>query len=164
MKEEGSGIVTYFDGSTPVRPGDRVSVRIFFRRRAGEVIYVPGISQRRGTYEHSGLRWVGISLAGSWAVGTIVLPETGALQKSVRFIERGAESAAAAEALRRLSKQEAEEDAAAAADEAAADETVPPPTRTDWIAAVISIGLKLGAYLFALGLLVAVIVLLKRLF
>jgi hypothetical protein len=51
--------VTYADGITPVLPGDRVSVSFFLRRRPGEVIYVPGVSKRRGTYEHSGLTWVG---------------------------------------------------------------------------------------------------------
>jgi hypothetical protein len=39
--------VTYADGVTLVLPGDRVSVRLFLRRRQGEVIYVPGISKRR---------------------------------------------------------------------------------------------------------------------
>jgi hypothetical protein len=78
--------VTYADGTTPVLPGDRVSVRLFLRRRAGEVIYVPGISKRRGTYEHNGLTWVGVSLADGWAIGEIVLPDTQRLKSSVRFL------------------------------------------------------------------------------
>jgi hypothetical protein len=89
LNSENPGPVTYADGITDVRPGDRVSFRLFFRRRAAEVIYVPGISTRRGTYEHNGLTWVGVSLANGWAVGEIVFPETRRLKPSVRFLSRG---------------------------------------------------------------------------
>lgn len=48
-------MATYADGTTRVLPGDRVSVRFLLRRRRGEAIYVPRVSKKRGTYEHSGL-------------------------------------------------------------------------------------------------------------
>jgi hypothetical protein len=156
--------VTYADGSTPVLPGDRVSVRLFFRRRTGEVIYVPGISKRRGTYEHNGLTWVGVSLADGWAIGSIVLPETGRLQATVRFLGRGTESAEAADALRRLTQQEAEEDAAELEVETAAAEPPRKPTALDWLAGLVAIGLHLGLVMLVIGAIIAAIVLLIRLF
>ena len=112
--------VTYADGVTSVLSGDRVSLRWFLLRRTGEVIYVPGISKRRGTDEHNGLTWVGVSLANEWAIGTIVLPETNRLQSSVRFLGRGAESREAAVARRRLDRLEKKETAWDAADAASA--------------------------------------------
>ena len=159
--------VTYADGATPVLPGDRVSVRLFLRRRAGEVIYVPGISKRRGTYEHHGLTWVGVSLPDGWAIGTIVLPDTNQLQRSVRFIGRGSESTAAARALERIEAQEkTEEDEAAdvAPDELSAVEPAGRPTPADWLAGFVAIALKLGSFLLVIGLIAASIGLLRRLF
>jgi hypothetical protein len=154
--------VTYADGVTAVLPGDRVSVRSFLRRRTGEVIYVPGISRRRGTYEHNGLAWVGVSLPDGWAIGEIVLPETRTLKRSVRFLGRGTESLAAAEAMRRLDAQEEEE----ASREAENDETAPieKPGARDWLAGMVAIALQLGLYLLVIGVIVALIRLLRRVF
>jgi hypothetical protein len=154
--------VTYADGITAVLPGDRVSVRLFFRRRAGEVIYVPGISKRRGSYEHNGLTWVGISLPDGWAVGEIVLPETHGLKRSVRFHGRGTESEAGADALSRIDRQEAEEDDAALATE----EPVAPPAKSrplDWLAAIVAIGFRLGTILLFIGLIAGAIMLARKL-
>ena len=158
--------VTYADGMTPVLPGDRVSVRLFLRRRRGEVIYVPGISKRRGTYEHNGLTWVGVSLADGWAIGEIVLPETGALKPAVRFLGRGGESLAAAEAMARLDAQEeAETLGRTETDELVTDATgARPPARTDWLAGFVAIILRLGAYGLGLALIVAFIRILRRAF
>ena len=156
--------VTYADGTTPVLPGDRVSVRLFFRRRTGEVIYVPGISKRRGTYEHNGLTWVGVSLADGWAIGSVVLPETGRLQKGVRFLGRGTESPESADALKRLTQQEAEEDAAQLEMDRAAAEPPKKPTALDWLAGGVAIALHLGLVMLVIGLILAAIVFLVRLF
>ena len=159
--------VTYADGVTQVRPGDRVSVRLFFRRRSGEVIYVPGISRRRGTYEHNGLTWVGISLADGWAVGEIVLPETGGLKKSVRFLGRGAESPDGADALKKIDAQEAEEDEADAdASEAAraAGQPIERPSPRDWFAGGVAVVLQLGMYLAVFVLIAFLFRLIRNLF
>lgn len=155
--------VTYADGKTPVRPGDRVSVWLFFRRRVGEVVCVPGISKRRGAYEHNGLTWVGISLPDGWAVGQIVLPETHSLKRSVRFLGRGTESQAGAEAIERIAQQEIEEESEMrAAEVAAATPVTAKPL--DWLAALAAVALQLGMYLLFIGLFVAAIVLVRRLF
>jgi hypothetical protein len=154
--------VTYADGITPVRPGDRVSVRLFLRRRAGEVIYVPGISRRRGTYEHSGLTWVGISLPDRWAIGEIVLPETRRLKPGVRFLGRGGESSAAAEALDRIGRQEEREESEAQAAESPIASTAT-PRPIDWLAGIVAVGLQLGMYLIVIGLIVGAILLLRKL-
>jgi hypothetical protein len=159
-----SGAVTYSDGKTPVLPGDRVSVRLFFRRRAGEVIYVPGISKRRGTYEHNGLTWVGVSLADGWAIGEIVLPDSQRLKPSVRFLGRGNESLEGSEALHRIGEQEREEDRLEAAEEVRRRTPAPPPKPLDWVAAAASMTLQLGMYLLAALLIGGVVLLVRRLF
>jgi hypothetical protein len=163
-------MVTYADGTTPVLPGDRVSVRFFLRRRPGEIIYVPGISKRRSTYEHSGLTWVGVSLPDGWAVGEIVLPETGRLKKSVRFVSRGSESLEAADALRRHDEEEAASPEGPEglereeADEPTNAEAVAPPRPMDWFAGIVAIALHLGGILLVIALFVAAVVFLRRLF
>lgn len=157
--------VTYADGITSVLPGDRVSVRWFLRRRPGEVIYVPGISKRRGTYEHNGLTWVGVSLPDGWAIGEIVLPEARTLKPSVRFLGRGTESLAAAEAMKRLNAKEEEEAACEAeSDEPSATAAIEEPKPSEWLAGIIAIALQLGMYLLVIGLIVAAIQLLRRVF
>ena len=158
-----SGLVTYADGTTSVLPGDRVSLRLFLRRRPGEVIYVPGISKHRGSYEHHGLAWVGVSLPDGWAVGTIVLPETQRLQGGVRFLGRGAESLDAVEALKRVDRMEAEEEAEEVRAEASATEPVAKPRPIDWVAGIVAMVLHLGAYLLVIGVLGAGIWWLRRL-
>jgi hypothetical protein len=158
----GSGFVTYADGTTSVLPGDRVSLRLFLRRRPGEVIYVPGISQRRGTYEHHGLTWVGVSLPDGWAVGTIVLPETQRLQRGVRFLGRGTESLDAVEALERVDRMEAEEEAEEARAEESAAEPIAKPRPIDWVAGIVAVVLQLGAYLLVMGVLGAGVWWLRR--
>ena len=159
--------VTYADGITPVLPGDRVSVRLFLRRRPGEVIYVPGVSKPRGTYEHNGLTWVGVSLPDGWAIGEIVLPETRTLKPSVRFLGRGTESLAAAEAMERLNAQEDAE----TSNRPETDEQSPTaaiaigrPTPRDWLAGLVAIALRLGLYGLVLALIVAVMRVLRRAF
>jgi hypothetical protein len=153
-------VVTYADGTTRVLPGDRVSLRFLLRRRTGEVIYVPGISKKRGTYEHSGLTWVGVSLPDGWAVGEIVLPETGRLKPSVRFIGRGSESADATDAIKRLDQQESEEQAESVQPD---ERPVARPRPVDWFAGAVSIALHLGALLLIISVVVAAIVWLRRL-
>jgi hypothetical protein len=148
-----------------VLPGDRVSVRWFLRRRPGAVIYVPGISKRRGTYEHNGLTWVGVSLPDRWAIGEIVLPDTRTLKPSVRFLGRGTESLAAAEALKRLDAKEEEEAACEAeSDEPPAIAAIEKPRPSEWLAGLVAIALQLGMYLVVIGLMVAAIQLLRRVF
>ena len=155
--------VTYADGATPVLPGDRVSVRLFFRRRVGEVIYVPGISKRQGAYEHNGLMWVGISLPDGWAVGQIVLPETNGLKRSVRYLGRGSESPAGAEALERIAQQDAREEAELRAEELEAATPVKAKP-LDWVAAAVAIALQLGLFLLFIGMMAGVVLLMRKLF
>lgn len=157
--------ITYADGMTPVLPGDRVSVRLFLRRRSGEVIYVPGISKRRSTYDHNGLTWVGVSLPDGWAIGEIVLPDTGMLKPSVRFLGRGTESLAAAEAMERLDAQEVAE----AFDRTETDEQpraapigTRPPTARDWLAGLVAIIIRLGLYGLVLASIIALIRILRK--
>jgi hypothetical protein len=157
--------VAYADGITSVLPGDRVSVRWFLRRRPGEVIYVPGISKRRGVYEHNGLKWVGVSLPDGWAIGEIVLPETRTLKPSVRFLGRGTESLAAAHATKRLdAKEEEEASRESESDEPSATGVIEKPTPRDWLAGIVAIALQVGMYLLVIVLIVAAIRLLQRVF
>jgi hypothetical protein len=82
--------VRYHDGVTEVRLGDRVATRYFiFLKAEGRVAYVPGISPKNNEMEFDGLTWVGIRTTYAGTIGTVVLPDTQTLQKSVRFLGRG---------------------------------------------------------------------------
>lgn len=126
------GPVTYADGTTEVRPGDRVVLRSFFRRRPGEIHYVPGVSEPIDELEHGGLCWVGLSLPDGWAEAVLVEPDTGRLKSTVRLIERGKLSERAEEDLERIGEESRRRDEAAEAAAAEGDDT--PPGIVDWIA------------------------------
>lgn len=55
-------VVTYNDRVTPVQLGDHVLTRVWFRKRKGRVVYVPGVSALNTNMEYNGLCWVGILL------------------------------------------------------------------------------------------------------
>ena len=78
----------YFDRRTEVRIGDRVTTRVLFRRRAGRVVYVPGISDPNPEFENNGLRWIGIRLEDDSLVASVVRPKTGALKQKIIFLQR----------------------------------------------------------------------------
>jgi hypothetical protein len=80
--------VRYFAGDVAVELGDRVALKVWFRRRVGRVVYVPGISALNPEFEYNGLQWVGVRLEDRSLVATVVLTRTGTLKKKVRFIER----------------------------------------------------------------------------
>jgi hypothetical protein len=79
--------VQYFDKAHVVKLGDRVSISLFFRRRIGRVVYVPGISAFHPEFEHNGMRWVGIRLEDRTLVATPILSKTQTLKRKVRFAE-----------------------------------------------------------------------------
>jgi hypothetical protein len=86
------GQVRYFDGVIPVLIGDHVEVRglvLFFRKKTGRVVYVPGISKPHSEMEHNGLTWVGVQFDDGTFTGTYVEPQTNCLQKIVTFLKRG---------------------------------------------------------------------------
>ena len=83
--------VRYYDGTTVVRLGDIVTTRVWFRlfrKVEGRVVYVPGISDKHGEFEHHGLCWIGVTTEDGTVFGSVVLPETGCLQKSLKFVAR----------------------------------------------------------------------------
>ena len=80
--------VCYHDRTMPVLLGDRVQLRVFLRRRMGQVTYVPGISAVNEELEYGGLTWVGIQIDNGPAVGKLVDPTTSSLEKAVRFVGR----------------------------------------------------------------------------
>ena len=83
--------VRYFDEVTPIQIGDIVATRpwfALFRKKTGRVVYVPGISEQHGEFEHHGLCWVGVKTPDGGIFGSIVLPETGCVQKSLQFMGR----------------------------------------------------------------------------
>jgi hypothetical protein len=79
----------YSDGATQVLLGDHVQLRVFFRRRVGQVTYVPGISRVNAEMEHDGLTWVGIQVVNGPTVGMLVDPFNRLLEKGVTFLDRG---------------------------------------------------------------------------
>jgi len=80
--------VRYFRSEVEVQLGDRVSVRVWCKRRTGRVVYVPGISPANAEFEYNGLQWAGVRLENTSLLRTIARKSTGGLTKSVRFIER----------------------------------------------------------------------------
>ena len=82
--------VRYFGGEVEVQLGDRVSVSVWFRRRVGRVVYVPGLSRVNPEFEYNGLQWAGVRLQNKALLSTIVRTSTGCLMKSVKFIQRDA--------------------------------------------------------------------------
>ncbi len=80
--------VYYFSEEIEVQLGDRVSVRVWCKRRSGRVVYVPGISPLNPEFEYNGLKWVGVRLENAALLRTIARNSTGRLTKSVRFAER----------------------------------------------------------------------------
>ena len=79
---------SYFDRSIRVLLGDRVQLRVFLRKRTGQVTYVPGISAVNEEMEHGGLTWVGIQIDNGPTVGKLVDPSCLALEKGIRFLGR----------------------------------------------------------------------------
>src|SRR5215467_9904436 len=82
--------IRYSDGTTDVRLGDRAALSIWFRRRVGRVVYVPGVSPFNPEFEYNGMRWVGIRLEDRSLVATPVLLATESLKPKVQFLERDA--------------------------------------------------------------------------
>lgn len=84
--------VTYFGSDTPVLVGDHVEfwIWLFFWKgwTPGRVHYVPGISPRHAELEHDDLTWVSIHEESGARTGCLVNPETGSLDKTVRFVRR----------------------------------------------------------------------------
>lgn len=83
-----SRTVTYPDRVSPVQLGDHVEVRIFWRKRRGRVVYVPGLSPVNREMERDGLTWVGIRLDEGGFVSSVVDPEGLYLRKYARLLER----------------------------------------------------------------------------
>jgi hypothetical protein len=83
--------VCYFDGVTPVQLGDVVATRLWFapfRKKTGRVVYVPGISKKHGEFEHDGLCWIWVKTPDGGIFGSLVLPDTGCLEKRLQFLGR----------------------------------------------------------------------------
>jgi hypothetical protein len=79
--------IQYFDKAHEVKLGDRVSVTVFWRKRIGRIVYVPGISAFNPEFEYNGMRWVGIRLEDRSLIATPVLRKTQTLKRRVKFVE-----------------------------------------------------------------------------
>jgi hypothetical protein len=73
----------YATGET-VKLGDRVELKLWFRRKRGEVVYVPGVSPCDLTFETGGLTSVVVRTDAGDEYAHLVMPETNTLQPSVR--------------------------------------------------------------------------------
>jgi hypothetical protein len=81
--------VTYNDRMTPVQLGDHVLTRVWFRRRKGRVVYVPGVSTPNANMEYNGLTWVGIRLEDTGGfVSTLVDPKEAYLRHKEILVAR----------------------------------------------------------------------------
>jgi len=81
-------VVTYQDRVTEVQLGDRVTMRIWFRKHGGRVVYIPGVSPVNPTMERDGLSWVGVRLEEGGFVSTLVDPRDGYLRGRLKFVGR----------------------------------------------------------------------------
>lgn len=83
--------VTYSDRVTAVQLGDHVETKIWWRRRVGRVVYLPGVSPFDPKMEYNGLAWVCIRLEGNAGfVSSVVDPNGAFLVKSERLLRRDA--------------------------------------------------------------------------
>lgn len=80
--------ITYSDRLTPVQLGDHVETRVWWRKRRGRVVYVPGISPFNPVMERDGLRWVGVRLDDGGFVSTVVDPDGHFLRKNEKLLKR----------------------------------------------------------------------------
>jgi hypothetical protein len=80
--------VRYFGGLIDVQLGDRVDIGLWFRRRSGRIVYVPGVSPFNSEFEYNGMKWVGIRLATGSLVATVVRSDSEMLKKKVQFLAR----------------------------------------------------------------------------
>lgn len=83
-----SRVITYSDRATPIQLGDHVETRVWWRKRRGRVVYVPGISPVNREMERNGLMWVGIRLDEGGFLSTVVDPEGFFLRKNEKFLKR----------------------------------------------------------------------------
>jgi hypothetical protein len=81
-------VITYSDRVTPVQLGDHVETRVWWRKRRGRVVYVPGISAVNHEMERDGLTWVGIRLDEGSFVSTVVDPDGRFLRKNEKLLAR----------------------------------------------------------------------------
>ena len=81
-------VVLYADRTTPVQLGDRVETRVWFSKKQGRVVYVPGISPPNSNMEYNGLCWVGIRLDEGGFVSTVVDPKGAFLRRKEKLRRR----------------------------------------------------------------------------
>jgi hypothetical protein len=87
-------VVTYSDKQTTVQLGDHVETRVWWRKKKGRVVYVPGVSPKNPEMERDGLTWVGIRLEEGGFVSTVVDPTGHFLVKKERLLRRDPEGVA----------------------------------------------------------------------
>ena len=78
--------IRYHGLDEEVRLGDWVELRVFFRKRTGRVVYVPGISKPHREMAYGGLEDVGIRLQEGTFIATVVIPPSFRLKKGIRFL------------------------------------------------------------------------------
>ncbi|WP_146151791.1 hypothetical protein [Ahniella affigens] len=79
--------VRYFGSEDPVELGDRVSLRVMFRRRIGRVAYLPGVSPENPEIDFGGIFRVGIDCPGFF-VSCHVDPDFLELKKGITLVAR----------------------------------------------------------------------------
>ena len=79
--------VRYFDSEVPVQLGDHVSLRVLFRRRAGRVCYLPGVSPENPEIDFGGLCRIGIDFTGGFMMWQVD-PDSLELKKGVTLVNR----------------------------------------------------------------------------
>lgn len=82
-------MITYYVNNKQVQLGDIVETKIWFRKKLGQVVYVPGISPTNKNIDFDGIQNVGIQVFDGPFIATFVDPETERLLKKVKFIRRG---------------------------------------------------------------------------
>lgn len=87
--------VMYSDRVTPVQLGDHVETRVWFWKKKGRVVYVPGVSAPNTNMEYNGLCWVGIRLEEGGFVSTVVDPKGAFLRRKELLLKRDPQGFAA---------------------------------------------------------------------
>lgn len=90
LKKE-MAVIRYCNSEIELMEGDVVEYRSMLFRwcwKLGRISYLPGVTKFHPEMEHNGLQWVGVSGLDGTFRGVLVEPETGHIQKPVRFIRR----------------------------------------------------------------------------
>ena len=81
--------ILYHKNVVEVHPGDRVTIRRWFRQVDATIVHVPGISPPHKNFGDAYFQEVGVRTQAGRIYGVMVEPSTAELKETVKFCRRG---------------------------------------------------------------------------